>query len=138
MSLQKWWLLFGELLLISMTLDWVWGAKSEIKCPSYHEIPSCSCLILDDMLDVQCSGVDIPSLEKSLRVLQGPVKSFSVYDLDSRATVLPNGVTDNVTSPIYHLQVSWSFQTIIDLLQGNSNSGTIIIMYVPLVMMTGS
>jgi len=105
MSLVKWWMLFGDflvLLMISMSSMLAWA---EITCPNYQEIPYCSCFVRDDQLYIQCSGSDIIALQKSLQVLNGPVKSFSVYDLDSRATVLPNGVTDNVTSPVFHLQV---------------------------------
>jgi hypothetical protein len=80
-------------------------AKCEVQCPPSQEILSCSCFVLDDQLHVQCSGPDVPILQHSLQVLNGPVKSFSVYDLDARASILPNGVTDNVTSPVYHLQV---------------------------------
>jgi hypothetical protein len=80
--------------------------QGEIVCPPYQEIPFCSCFVLDDQLHVQCSGPDVSTLRHSLQVLNGPVKSFSVYDLDTKASVLPNGVTDNVTSPVYHLQVS--------------------------------
>lgn len=87
-----------------MSLLWK-CSLSETTCPSYKELPYCTCLVVDDQLHVQCSGNDIPTLEKSLQVLNGPVKSFSVYDLDSRATILPNGLTDNVTSPVLHFQV---------------------------------
>lgn len=100
---------FGLLFVILNT--WT-STLGEISCPSYQEIPFCSCFVLDDQLHVQCSGNDIPALEKSLTVLNGPVKTFSVYDLETRASILPNGLTDNVTSPILHFSVilTFSFQ----------------------------
>ncbi|XP_035710126.1 protein artichoke [Folsomia candida] len=91
-----------------VALLFVTTIHGEIVCPAYQEIPFCSCFVLDDQLHIQCSGSDIPALKKSLQVLNGPVKSYSVYDLDSRAAILPDGVTDNVTSPVYHLQISHS------------------------------
>ncbi|ODM99898.1 hypothetical protein Ocin01_06786, partial [Orchesella cincta] len=102
-----WWLsnqiVFVTLLLL-VTMSPVGVVRGEITCPPYQEIPYCSCFVLDDQLHIQCSGSDIPALKKSLQVLNGPVKSYSVYDLDARATVLPDGVTDNVTSPVFHVQ----------------------------------
>jgi hypothetical protein len=92
-------------LLLFVTMSPVGLVRGEITCPPYQEIPYCSCFVLDDQLHIQCSGSDIPALKKSLQVLNGPVKSYSVYDLDARATVLPDGVTDNVTSPVFHMQV---------------------------------
>jgi len=91
--------------LLLSTLFWP-CLLAEIVCPPYQDIPYCSCFVLDDQLHIQCSGSDFATLKKSLQVLNGPVKSFSVYDLDARASVLPNGLTDNVTSPVFHLQVS--------------------------------
>jgi len=99
----------GLLFLITLSIIGLL-VSAEITCPPYQEIPDCSCFVLDDQLHVQCSGSDIGALQKSLQVLNGPVKSFSVYDLDSRATVLPNGVTDNVTSPVFHLQVMFALR----------------------------
>jgi hypothetical protein len=92
-------------------------AQGEITCPPYLEIPYCSCFVLDDQLHMQCSGSDIGAMKKSLQVLNGPVKSYSVYDLDARASILPNGVTDNVTSPVYHLQVGKKIRGICQCVQ---------------------
>lgn len=53
-------------------------------CPSFAANPSCPCYNFEDGIFLECPAATASSLRSVLQLIQGPIQSLSVYDLDRR------------------------------------------------------
>ncbi|XP_076059176.1 uncharacterized protein LOC143035892 [Oratosquilla oratoria] len=80
-----------------------WGNNA---CPPWDQNPSCPCFYIDDRLFLECPMVSLRVIADVLRLIHKPIKSFSIYDLSSNTTALPDHVFNQ--SIIHNLQISHS------------------------------
>ncbi|KAK3877252.1 hypothetical protein Pcinc_018050 [Petrolisthes cinctipes] len=76
-------------------------------CPTWEENPWCPCYQFDDGVFLECPMVSLATVGTVLSLVRRPVKSLSIYDLDTNVTSLSPGVFTR-SAGVTILQISQS------------------------------
>ncbi|KAK8736052.1 hypothetical protein OTU49_005205 [Cherax quadricarinatus] len=76
-------------------------------CPSWEANPWCPCYNNDDGIFMECPMVSLETLSSALGLVNQPVKSLNIYDLDINVTSLPPGIFRK-SAGVINLQISHS------------------------------
>ncbi|KAA0200083.1 hypothetical protein HAZT_HAZT002942 [Hyalella azteca] len=80
-------------------------------CPSFESNPWCPCYHINSDVFLECPMVSLGVVNSVLRMIQRPIMSFSIYDLDPNVTVLPSYLFKD--SVIWTLHLSHSNVSVI-------------------------
>ncbi|XP_071549840.1 uncharacterized protein [Panulirus ornatus] len=104
------WLCFTALLGLWIAVGWREADGEQVTntaCPRWEDNPWCPCYHFDDGVFLECPMVSLATVAKVLGLIKRPVKSLSIYDLDTNVTVLTPGLFSQ-SAGVSILQISHS------------------------------
>ncbi|XP_068228417.1 protein artichoke-like [Palaemon carinicauda] len=96
------------ILSLAASLNLLVSADTSVSdCPSWEENPMCPCYNNGDGIYMECPMVSLSTVGNVLGLVQEPLKSLSIYDLEMEVTTLPSGIFKH-SAGVMSLQISHS------------------------------
>ncbi|KAG7154102.1 artichoke-like 4 [Homarus americanus] len=76
-------------------------------CPRWEDNPWCPCYNNDDGIFMECPMVSLETVASALSLVREPIKSLSIYDLETNVASFPSGIFGK-SAGVVNLQISHS------------------------------